>query len=197
MDPLEVLAKHRRLERKHRRVEKELADLKAAVAKKPSETPPPPAFFSPPPKPAHGRRIFVGGVGTCLNTGTPFSSPASSELPPLPPSPLDIWVAIEASRARHEKAESKRAKQEDRTRLKSVLSACNWRKETADPELLRAAKGLWIGTETQGNADRDRAWGQETRYYPEAGACCAAHVPVCSLCVRVCMYVLYYACMCM
>ena len=51
MDPLEVLAKHRRLERKHRRVEKELADLKAAVAKNPSETPPPPAFFSPPPKP--------------------------------------------------------------------------------------------------------------------------------------------------
>jgi hypothetical protein len=31
MGPLEVLAKHRQLERKHHRVEKELADLKAEV----------------------------------------------------------------------------------------------------------------------------------------------------------------------
>ena len=96
-------------------------------------------------------------------------------------------MAIEASRARHEKAESKRAKQEDRTRLKSVLSACNWQKETADPVLLRAAKGLWVGTETQGNADRDRAWGKEPRYCPEAGAYCTAYVPVCLLYAYVCM----------
>ena len=134
MDPLEVLAKHRRLERKHRRAEKEIADLKAALDKNPSGPPPPSVFFSPPPKPAYGRRIFVGGVGTFLDTGTPFSSPASSDVSRPSPSPLDFWVAIEASRARHEKAESKRAKQEERTRLKSVLSACNWRKETADPE---------------------------------------------------------------
>ena len=176
MDPLEVLAKHRRLERKHRRAEKEIADLKAALDKNPSGPPPPSVFFSPPPKPAYGRRIFVGGVGTFLDTGTPFSSPASSDVSRPSPSPLDFWVAIEASRARHEKAESKRAKQEERTRLKSVLSACNWRKETADPELLRAAKGLWLGTETQGNADRDRGWGKEPRHCPEAGAC----VPCCT-----------------
>jgi hypothetical protein len=86
-------------------------------------TPPPPAAFCPPPpKPAHGRRVLAGAVGTCLGTGTPFSSPASSDVSrPLHP-PLDFWVAIEASRASREKAESKRAKQEGRTRLKSVLT---------------------------------------------------------------------------
>jgi hypothetical protein len=113
-DPLEVLAKHRRLERKHRRAEKEIADLKAALDKNPPGPPPPSVFFSPPSKPAHGRRIFVGEVGTCLDTGTPFSSPASSGVSRPPPRLcLGFWVAIEASRARHEKAESKRAKQED------------------------------------------------------------------------------------
>jgi hypothetical protein len=49
---------------------------------------------------------------------------------------------VEANRARHEKAEEKRAKAEARTRLSSVLSACAWDKETADPELLRAAQGF-------------------------------------------------------
>jgi hypothetical protein len=70
-----------------------------------------------------------------------------------------FWVAVEANRARHEKAEAKRAKQEERTRLSSVLSACAWEKQTADPELLRAAKGFWIGAETQNAVvDVDRAW---------------------------------------
>jgi hypothetical protein len=102
-----------------------------------------------------------------------------------------------ASRVRHEKAESKRAKQEDRTRLKSVLSACNWRKETADPESSRAARGLWLGTETQGNADRDRAWGKEPRHCPEAGACCAwvcVRAPHCA--TRACTCVMHARTVC-
>jgi hypothetical protein len=40
---------------------------------------------------------------------------------------------MEANRARHDNAEVKRRKQEERTRLAGVLSACGWDKETADP----------------------------------------------------------------
>jgi hypothetical protein len=82
---------------------------------------------------------------------------------------VDFWVAVEANRARHEKEEGKRAKQEERTRLASVLSACAWDKKTTDPDLLRAARGFWIGTETQ-NAGLDRAWGKQRRCRAEEGA---------------------------
>ena len=80
-------------------------------------------------------------------------------------------MAVEANRARHEKEEEKRAKQEERTRLASVLSACAWDKKTADPDLLRAARGFWIGTETQ-NAGLDRRWGKQRRCRAEDGTPC-------------------------
>jgi hypothetical protein len=66
---------------------------------------------------------------------------------------VDFRVAVEANRARHEKAEEKRAEAEARTRL-----------------LLRAAQGFWIGiwTETQ-NAGVERAWGGKRRYRVEEG----------------------------
>ena len=174
MDLLEHQAILGRLQRKHRKAQEEAAALRAQVAEFQS-TPPPSEFYSPPGKAAHGRRVFVGAESTCLATGTPLSSPASGATNPPPPSAVDFWVALEASRARHDKAEVKRRKQEERTRLAGVLSACGWDKETADPELLRAAKGFWVGTETQGNAGQDRGWGKEQRYLAVKGPCVPAH----------------------
>jgi hypothetical protein len=67
MDPLEFHAKYNRLERKHRRVEKELADLRAEVGGNRAAPTPSVDFYSPPPKPAQGRggvlRAFVLPMG--------------------------------------------------------------------------------------------------------------------------------------
>ena len=190
MDLLEHQAILGRLQRKHRKAQEEAAALRAQVEEFKS-TPPRPDFCSPPPKPAYGRRICVGSCCTRLDAGfsggwaydgaSPLNSPATGAVPAPPPSAVDFWVAVEANRARHEKAEEKRAKQEERTRLASVLSACAWDKETADPDLLRAAQGFWIGTETQ-NAGLDRAVGETAtvprrRRYP-------LHLFVFYLCTR-------------
>ena len=85
MDPLEVLAKHRRLERKHRRVEKELADLKAAVAKNPSETPPPPVFFLPPSEAGAWATDFRGRSGDLPGHGDAVFFTRVLRVAPPPP----------------------------------------------------------------------------------------------------------------
>jgi hypothetical protein len=177
MDLLEHQAILGRLQRKHRKAQEEAAALRAQVEEFKS-TPPRPDFCSPPPKPAYGRRICVGSCCTRLDAGfsagwaydgaSPLNSPATGAVPAPPPSAVDFWVAVEANRARHEKEEEKRAKQEERTRLASVLSACVWDKKTADPDLLRAARGFWIGTETQ-NAGLDRRWGKQRRHRAKEG----------------------------
>ena len=154
MDPLEFHAKCNRLERKHRRVEKELADLRAEVEKSRAAPTPPGDFYSPPPKPAQGRRVF----GVCLNCDLPCNSPASGVADTPPPTAGGFWVAWEANRTRHEKGEQVRLKQEERNRQKAVLAACRWDKNTASPVLLRAATGLWKGTDTRTSRERDRTW---------------------------------------
>ena len=189
MDPLEFHAKYNRLERKHRRVEKELAELKAEMEKNRAAPTPPADFYSPPPKPAQGRRVF----GLCLDCDLPCNSPATGVPETPPPTAGDFWVAWEANRSRHDKAEETRRKQEDRNRQKAVFLACGWDKSTASPVLVRAATGLWKGTETTASRERDTTWRGKKRYvyiymrvcnciyvraarvHPFSHACCITH----------------------
>ena len=175
MDPLEFHAKYNRLERKHRRVEKELADLRAEVEKNRAAPTPSGDFYSPPPKPAQGRRVF----GVCLNCDLPCNSPASGVAETPPPTAGDFWVAWEANRTRHEKGEQVRLKQEERNRQKAVLAACRWDKNTASPVLLRAATGLWKGTDR--STSRDRTWRGKKR-------CVCVYLSPCVCVLCACMW---------
>ena len=90
MDLLEHQAILGRLQRKHRKAQKEAAMLRAQVEELKS-TPPRPDFCSPPPKPAYGRRICVGSCCTRLDAGfsggwaydgaSPLNSPATGAVP--------------------------------------------------------------------------------------------------------------------
>ena len=157
-----------------------------------------PSFLSPPGNSRHRRCVYVapgpnfthqeggpvlpaGGlpVGVFLDPGIPLhTSPTAGATDPqarIPPFVTEgpLWVAWEASRNRFEAIETERARQEERDRTKAVRKAFGWQKGEEDPVLLRAAKGFWQGTDTQGAAGDGvvtgtRMWRTERRYrlYP-------------------------------
>ena len=193
MDSLAFQQKYGRLQRKFRKAQGEISALRAEIEKLKATPPipprPAPTEFDFPPKPDQGRvvkwhdesGVYLGfdskpdqarlpylkwhdDSGLYLDCHVPCNTPAVGVLPPPIPTGFALCAAWVENQSRHEKAEDTRVKQEDRNRLACVLSACGWTKDTADPVLLRAAKGLWWGTEEKGSADGDGTWRGKKRY---------------------------------